>query len=247
MLAAEDAGSRGALRATGLEDRVALVTGAGRGIGLAIARALAEQGARVAVGDLVAPEIEGLLGVAMDVTDEDAVAAAVTEVEHRLGPVEILVCNAGIYRSEALADTTLADWDRMISVNLTGVFLTSRRVLPGMAERGFGRVVIMGSSAGKSGGARNVVGYAAAKAGAMAMAKGLAKEYARTGVLVNALAPALIDTEMIADMRHLESQIPAGRLGTTDDVASVVVFLASDAGSFFTGEVVDVNGGFLID
>ena len=116
-----------------------------------------------------------------------------------------------------------------------------------MADRGFGRVVIMGSSAGKSGGARNVAGYAAAKGGAMAMAKGLAKEYARTGVLVNALAPALIDTEMIADMREMESQIPAGRLGTTDDIASVVVFLTSEHGSYFTGEVVDVNGGFLID
>ena len=183
----------------------------------------------------------------MDVTDEESVDAAVSQVESDLGPIEVLVCNAGVYRTQPFATTSLADWDQMIAVNLTGVFLTGRRVLPGMAERGFGRVVIMGSSAGKSGGAKNVVGYAAAKAGAMAMAKGLAKEYARTGVLINALAPALIDTEMISEMRDLESQIPAGRLGTTDDVAGVVAFLVSDHGSYFTGEVVDINGGFLID
>lgn len=231
----------------GLDGRVALVTGAGRGIGRAIAEGLSQQGARVAVGDVVAPQLDGLVGVKMDVTDEAGVDAAVGRVESELGPIEVLVCNAGIYKSQPLATTTLDDWNQMIAVNLTGVFLTSRRVLPGMAERGFGRVVIMGSSAGKSGGARNVVGYAAAKAGAMAMAKGLAKEYSRTGVLVNALAPALIDTEMISEMRDLESQIPAGRLGTTDDVAGVVAFLASDHGSFLTGEVVDINGGFLID
>lgn len=237
----------GSLRVHGLDGRVALVTGAGRGIGRAIAECLAAQGARVAVGDLRAPALDGLCGVAMDVTDEAGVDAAVTEVERELGPVEVLVCNAGIYQSKALAATTLADWERMIAVNLTGVFLTTRRVLPAMAERGYGRVVVMGSSAGKSGGARNVSGYAAAKAGAMAMAKGLAKEYARTGVTVNALAPALIDTEMIADMRELESQIPVGRLGRPADVAGVVAFLASEHGSYITGEVVDVNGGFLID
>lgn len=246
MLAASAIGPSD-LGVAGLNGRVALVTGAGQGIGRAIAERLTQQGAQVAVGDLRAPAIEGLFGVTMDVTDEASVDAATTTVEAELGPVEVLVCNAGIYRSQPLAATSLADWDRMIAVNLTGVFLATRRVLPGMAERGWGRVVIMGSSAGKSGGAKNVVGYAAAKAGAMAMAKSLAKEYARTGVLVNALAPALIDTEMIADMRELEAQIPAGRLGTPDDVAGVVTFLASEHGSFITGEVVDINGGFLID
>lgn len=246
MVAARIPGQDGLITA-GLDGRVALVTGAGRGIGLAIATGLARQGAHVAVGDLVAPECDGLLGVRMDVTDEENVDTAVSQIENELGPIEVLVCNAGIYRSQSFATTSLADWNQMISVNLSGVFLTCRRVMPGMAARAFGRVVIMGSSAGKSGGAKNVVGYAAAKAGAMAMAKGLAKEYSRTGVLVNALAPALIDTEMISEMRNLESQIPAGRLGTTDDVAGVVAFLASDHGSFFTGEVVDINGGFLID
>lgn len=246
MLAAEDAGPAG-LQVRGLEDRVALVTGAGRGIGRQIAEVLAEQGARVAVGDLAAPRLGALFGVEMDVTDEESVDGAVAAVEDALGPVEVLVCNAGIYQSQPLQTTTLADWDWSIAVNLTGVFLTTRRVVPGMAERGFGRVVIMGSSAGKSGGARNVAAYAAAKAGAMALAKGLAKEYSRTGVLVNALAPALIDTDMIADMRELEAQIPAGRLGRPDDVAAVVAFLTSDHGSFITGEVVDINGGFLID
>lgn len=236
-----------ALRLRGLRGRVALVTGGGGGIGRAIADELRRQGARVAVGDLVAPELPGLLGVTMYVTDEDGVDRAVTQVEEQLGPVELLVCSAGTYRSQPLATATLAYWDALLAVNLTGVFLTCRWVLPSMAERGFGRAVLMGSSAGKSGGARNVAGYAAAKASAMALAKGFAKKYARTEVLVNALAPALIDTDMIAGMRELKEQIPAGRLGTTEDVAGVAAFLLSGHGSYLTGEVVDVNGGFLID
>ncbi|MFI0424071.1 SDR family NAD(P)-dependent oxidoreductase [Spongiactinospora sp. 9N601] len=223
------------------------MTGGGRGIGRCIAETLALQGARVAVGDLEPPDVPGLTGVRMDVTDEGGVAEAVREVEHALGPVEILVCNAGIYRTEPLAETTLRSWEQSLAVNLTGVFLSARQVVPGMAERGYGRVVIMGSSAGKTGGARDTLAYAAAKAGAMALAKGLAKEFAGAGVTVNALAPALVDTDMISEMRELVERIPVGRLGTPQDVADLVAFLVSDHASFITGEVVDINGGFLID
>ncbi len=232
---------------SGVDGRVALVTGGGRGIGRAIADTLARQGARVAVGDLQRPELPGLTGVQLDVTTEDSVTDAVAQVERDLGPIEILVCNAGVYRTETLAETSLSSWEQSLAVNLTGVFLSCRQVLPAMATRGYGRVVIMGSSAGKTGGARNTLAYAAAKAGAMALAKGLAKEFAGAGVTVNALAPALIDTDMIADMRDMASQIPVGRLGTPQDVADLVAFLVSAHASYITGEVVDINGGFLID
>ncbi len=230
-----------------LSGRTALVTGGGRGIGLAIAQTLAFNGAMVGVGDLVAPDVPGLFGMRMDVTDQASVDQAVAGFEEAHGPVDILVCNAGIYRVQALSEITREDWDTVLAVNLTSVFLCAQRVLPAMAERGYGRVIIMGSSAGKTGGARDTLAYAAAKAGAMAVAKGLAKQFAASGVTVNALAPALIDTPMISDMRDFVKFIPVGRLGQPQDIADLVAFLASDRSSYITGEVVDINGGFLID
>lgn len=235
------------LHVEGLEGRVALVTGAARGIGHRITEVLRDQGARVAAGDLAAPDTPGVHGVAMDVTDEDAVDRAFGEVERDLGPVEVLVLNAGIFVIEPFEETTLASWRRSVDVNLTGAFLCARRALPGMRERGYGRVVALGSSAGKTGGAKSVAAYAASKAGVMALAKSIASEYAGTGVTSNALAPALIDTEMISVMPDMRDKVPVGRLGTPDDVAGLVAFLASDHAGYVTGEVVDVNGGFLID
>jgi NAD(P)-dependent dehydrogenase (short-subunit alcohol dehydrogenase family) len=235
------------LRLAGIEGRVALVTGAGRGIGRRIAEVLRDQGARVAVGDLAAPEVHGALGVAMDVTDERAVDAAFARAEGELGPVEILVLNAGVYVIEPLEATSVESWRRSVDVNLTGAFLCARRALPSMRERGFGRLVALGSSAGKTGGAKSVAAYAASKAGVMALAKSIASEYAGSGITSNALAPALIDTEMISGMPDMRDRVPIGRLGTPDDVAGVVAFLCSDHASYVTGEVVDVNGGFLID
>jgi NAD(P)-dependent dehydrogenase (short-subunit alcohol dehydrogenase family) len=235
------------VRLEGIDGRVAFVTGAARGIGRCIAETLRDQGARVAAGDLGAPEIDGVLGVEVDVADETAVDRAFARIEDELAPVELLVLNAGIFVIEPFEETTLASWRRTLDVNLTGAFLCARRALPGMRERGFGRVVAIGSSAGKTGGAKSVAAYGASKAGIMAMAKSIASEYAGTGVTANALAPALIDTDMVAAMPDMRERVPLGRFGTTQEVADVVAFLCSDHSSFITGEVVDVNGGFLID
>jgi NAD(P)-dependent dehydrogenase (short-subunit alcohol dehydrogenase family) len=235
------------VRLEGIEGRVAFVTGAARGIGHCIAETLRDQGARVAAGDLEAPEIDSVLGVEVDVADEAAVDRAFTHIETELAPVDLLVLNAGIFVIEPFEETSLDSWRRTLDVNLTGAFLCARRALPGMRERGFGRVVAIGSSAGKTGGAKSVAAYGASKAGIMAMAKSIASEYAGTGVTSNALAPALIDTDMVAAMPDMRERVPLGRFGTKQEVADVVAFLCSDHSSFVTGEVVDVNGGFLID
>jgi 3-oxoacyl-[acyl-carrier protein] reductase len=235
------------VRLEGIEGRVAFVTGAARGIGRCIAETLRDQEARVAAGDLAAPEIDGVLGVEVDVADETAVERAFARIEEELAPVELLVLNAGIFVIEPFEETSLESWRRTLDINLTGAFLCARRALPGMRQRGFGRVVAIGSSAGKTGGAKSVAAYGASKAGIMAMAKSIASEYAGTGITSNALAPALIDTDMVAAMPDMREKVPLGRFGTTQEVADVVAFLCSDHSSFVTGEVVDVNGGFLID
>ena len=231
----------------GFDGRVAFVSGAARGIGKAIAQTLRDLGARVAVGDLRAPEIDGVLGVELDVTSEASVDMAFTRVERELGTVQILVLNAGIFVIEPFEETTLASWQRSIDVNLTGAFLCAKRALPAMREGGYGRVVAIGSSAGKTGGAKSTAAYGASKAGVMVLAKAIASEYARSGITSNALAPALIDTDMIAAMPDMHDRVPVGRLGTVHDVADTVAFLCSEHAGYITGEVVDVNGGFLID
>lgn len=235
------------IQVEGLTDRVAVVTGAGRGIGQRIAEVLAGNGAKVAALDLEAPDHEGILGIACDVSDEAAIDAAFTQVERELGTVSVLVLNAGIYPIVAFEDTTRELWDKTMAINLTGAFLCARRALPGMREQGYGRLVGIGSSAGKAGGKRSVAAYAASKAGVMTLMKSIANEYAKHGITANALAPALIDTPMIANTRDLVNLIPVGRFGTVEEVASLVAFLASEHAGYITGEVTDINGGFLID
>jgi 3-oxoacyl-[acyl-carrier protein] reductase len=231
----------------GLQGRVAVVTGAARGIGQAIAETLAANGARVAALDLEAPEHVGIRGIACDVVDERAVDAAFSEVERELGTVSVVVLNAGIFPIVPFHETTLETWERTLAINLTGAFLCARRAIPGMREQRYGRVVAIGSSAGKTGGSKSVAAYAASKAGIMAMAKSIANEYAREGITANALAPTLIDTPMIANARDLQDKIPVGRFGKPEEVAALVAFLASEHAAYITGEVTDINGGFLID
>ncbi len=231
----------------GLADRVAVVTGAAQGIGKAIAEMLRANGARVAALDLQAPDHPDILGIACDVSHEQAVDGAFGEVEKALGRVSVLVLNAGIYPIVPFEETTRELWDRTMAVNLTGAFLCARRALAGMREQRYGRIVAIGSSAGKAGGARSVAAYAASKAGLMTMAKSIANEYAAHGITANALAPALIDTDMIADTRDLVSRIPVGRFGKPEEVAALVTFLCSEHAGYITGEVTDINGGFLVD
>ena len=235
------------IQVEGLDGRTAIVTGAGRGIGQRIAEVLAGNGARVAALDLEAPDHAGILGIACDVSDEAAVENAFGDVERDLGAISVLVLNAGIFPIVPFEETTRELWDRTMAINLTGAFLCARRALPAMREAGYGRIIGIGSSAGKAGGSRSVAAYAASKAGVMTLMKSIANEYAKHGITANALAPALIDTPMIADTRDLVSRIPVGRFGTVDEVASLVAFLASEHAGYITGEVTDINGGFLID
>jgi 2-hydroxycyclohexanecarboxyl-CoA dehydrogenase len=235
------------VRLNGIEGRVALVTGAGRGIGRCIAETLRDLGAKTAAGDLQPPAFAGVLGVALDVSDEHSVEEAFGEIERELGAVELLVLNAGIMVAQPFPEVTVEVWSRQLEVNLTGAFLCARRALPAMVDAGSGSIVAVGSSAGKTGGGVAAAAYSASKAGLMTLSKSIAKEYAPHGIRSNAVAPALIDTEMIKGIPDLRGLVPLGRYGTVQEVADVVAFLCSDHSSFMTGEVVDVNGGFVID
>ena len=234
------------VRVEGLEDRVAVVTGGVRGIGLAICRVLVANGARVATLDLTPPEEPGILGVEADVSDEAAVNAAFDEIEAALGQPTVLVLNAGILPLVPLEETSAELWERTLGINLTGAFFCARRALPGMRALGYGRVVGLGAAVGKSGGARSAA-YAASKAGLMTLVKSIAAEYARDGITANVVAPALIDTQLIGATREMAGRVPVGRLGTPEEVAAAVAFLVSSEAGYITGEVLDINGGTLID
>ena len=234
------------IKVDGLDGRVAVVTGAGRGIGQAIAEALRANGAKVAALDLEAPAHPDILGVACDVSDEAAVDEAFGRVEAELGTVSVLVLNAGIFPIVPFVEMTRDIWDRTLEINLTGAFLCAHRAIGGMREQRYGRIIAIGSSAGKSGGAKAVAAYAASKAGIMAMTKSIANEFAREGITANALAPSLIDTPMIAGSRELVDRIPVGRLGKPEEVAALVCFLASEDAAYITGQVLFVDGGMSV-
>ena len=232
--------------------KVALVTGGARGIGLAIARRLADEGCRIGVADLDRESLGELpgewLGVECDVTDEGQVAELVETVERELGPVSILVNNAGVCISQPVPETTLENWEKTLRVNLTSAFLLSKLVLPGMNGRGWGRIINIASMAGKLGGLTSGIAYTASKAGMMGLTKSLARE-AAPGVTSNALAPAFIRTVMTS--AEVEEQyrklIPVGRIGEAEEVAAAVAFLASAHAGYITGETLDINGGMLMD
>jgi 3-oxoacyl-[acyl-carrier protein] reductase len=241
-----------------LEDRVALVTGGARGIGRAIALRLAADGAKVGIVDMAdagadtAAEIERLTGrattfVKADVSKEEQARAAVSAVESALGPTDILVNNAGITRDGLVLVMDESDWDAVLAVNLKGAFLMSKAVLRGMIRRRRGSIIGISSVVGRRGNAGQV-NYSAAKAGLIGLTKSLAREVASRNVRVNAVAPGYIETEMTAALAEaarnaLVGQIPLGRIGTPENVADAVAFLAGDASAFITGAVLAVDGG----
>ena len=236
--------------------KTALVTGAARGIGLAIATRLAADGLRVAMLDQDRAAVEaaapglgaGALALAADVTRAAEVDAAIARIEREWGRLDVLVNNAGITgRSFPIWELTDEDWQRVIDVDLTSVFLCCRAAVKVMLRQGGGRIVNIASIAGKEGNP-TLVPYSTAKAGVIGLTKALAKEVATRGILVNAVAPAVIGTELLKQMETstvelLISKIPMGRAGTPEEVAALVAWLASDQCTFSTGAVYDLSGG----
>ena len=243
----------------GLDGRIALVTGASRGIGRAIAIRLAEEGCDVAVNyntskdaaEEVLMVIRGTgrrsVAVQADVASPEQVETMVTTVEGELGPVDILVNNAGIHKHHKSWEMSVEDWDRIIGVNLTGAYLTSRLLGPRMAERGWGRIVNISSIVADIG-SDHEAHYTASKAGMHGLTKSLALELSPKGVTVNAVSPGWIRTDMTADVVEEEwdealAEIPMGRIGEPEEIASVVAYLSSPESSYVTGQVLHVNGG----
>jgi NAD(P)-dependent dehydrogenase (short-subunit alcohol dehydrogenase family) len=247
-------------------ERVAVVTGAASGMGLAIAKHLAAGGDRVALLDLQAEEAlraaEALreagtqaIGVEADVTDRKALDAALEKVRAELGPVAIMVTAAGVDAFEPFGDIAPESWERVVGVNLTGTFHCLQAAVPDMLEAGWGRMVTISSSSAQSG-SPHMAHYVAAKAGVLGLTRALALELARHGITVNCIPPGMIDTPMlrgaaadgsIASLDKLASRtIPVGRIGTPEEVAATCGFLCSEEAAFITGQVIGVNGGMVL-
>lgn len=244
-----------------LQGKTAVVTGAAGTMGLATVRALLEDGAKVALVDLDAKRLDALarslhgtsLAVCCDIADAAAVRGACRQVEQALGPVEILVNNAGILSNHKSEATDEAEWRRVLSVNLDGAFHWARAVLPGMKSRGWGRIVNVCSLAAKTGGLTAGTAYATSKGALASLTFSLARECAAHGVTVNAIAPAYVKTPMVTDQlneeqrRQLISQIPVGRFCEPEEFAHAVRFLVAPLSGFITGEILDMNGGLHMD
>jgi NAD(P)-dependent dehydrogenase (short-subunit alcohol dehydrogenase family) len=227
--------------------RTVLVTGGNRGIGLSIARAFAEQGDRVAVTHRGTGAAEGLFGVRCDITDADAVDAAFTTIEAELGPVEVLVANAGITDDTLLMRMSEESFTKVLDTNLTGAWRCARRAATKMVRARFGRMIFVSSVVGLYGGPGQV-NYAASKAGLVGMARSITRELGTRNVTANVVAPGFIETDMTAELTEARKAdilkaIPAGRMATTDEVASVITWLASDGAAYVNGAVIPVDGG----
>ena len=228
--------------------RVALVTGGSSGIGAAAARRLLDEGARVASFDLDAEAPEGVLALAGDVARSSDVEAAVAQTHAQLGPIDVLVCSAGVPgASLPTVDVTDEEWRRVMGINADGVFYCNRAVIPRMVERGYGRIVNVASIAGKEG--NPMAGaYSASKAAVIGMTKAIGKDLARTGVIVNCVAPAVIETPILDGITeehigYMVDRIPMGRMGEPEEVAALICWLASEECSFSTGATYDISGG----
>jgi len=245
--------------------RVAVVTGGGSGIGEATCHELASRGHSVAVLDVNARAAQRVsealqaagakaLGLAVDVTDRAAVEDGFSQVRSELGPLGILVTSAGLFAKEPFEEITPKSWSRMIDVNLTGTFHCCQVALPDMVATKWGRLVLISSSSAQRG-SPYLAHYAASKGGVMALTKSLAREYAPLGITVNTIPPSGIETPMQHEWQKagqlpsnevMASNIPVGHLGTGDDIAAAVGFLASEEAGFITGQVLGVNGGSVI-
>jgi 3-oxoacyl-[acyl-carrier protein] reductase len=235
-----------------LNGRIALVTGASRGIGRAVAIGLARLGVNVAINfkthqaeaQATLRQVTSLgrraIAVQADVSRSSEVANMIVTVEKDLGPLDILVNNAGIARHQKIEDTTESDWDEILAVNLKSVFLVSQAVLPGMRARRWGRIINISSGAAQTGG---IVGlhYTASKAGIEGLTRAYASRLVKEGITVNAVAPSLIETDMMPDAESRRKLIPLGRLGRPEEVAEAVIFLAGNG--YMTGQTISLNGG----
>jgi len=246
-----------------LKGKVAIVTGAAQGMGEAVAKLFAQEGAKVVVNDLseqkakkVVEEIKSgggeALAIKADVTDSEGIFRMAEETVARFGTIHILINNAGILRSTKTEEISEEEWDLVINVNLKGTFLCSKVVLPIMKKNRYGRIVNFSSSAGRSVSTLGGVHYTAAKAGVLGFTRQLAKEVASFGINVNSVCPGLIDTEMVRNncspekLRDYERSFPISRLGRPEEVADLVLFLVSDESSYITGASLDINGGDLM-
>ena len=242
-----------------LSDRVAFITGASRGIGKAIALTLSKAGADVAGIDLNLDELKSsmkmiedttgrkAIAVQSDVADSSSVEKGVEETIRVLGRIDILVNNAGITKDNILLRMKDEEWDKVIKINLTGTFNCTKAIIKGMVKQRSGRIISIASVVGAMGNVGQA-NYAASKAGIIGFTKSIAREYANRGITANAVAPGFIETEMTKALSEeirdvLIKQIPAGKLGTPEDVANVVEFLAADEAAYITGQVIHVNGG----
>ncbi len=241
-----------------LSSQVALVTGSARGIGRRIAEALGAGSARLVIADLFDEQVQtcveqlrsagyDAMGIAVNVTDVEAVRAVVKTVTEKLGRIDILVNNAGITRDNLLLRMKDEEWRQVLATNLDGVFFMSREVLPTMLRQHYGRIINIASVVGEMGNPGQT-NYAASKAGLIGFTKALAREVASRSITVNAVAPGYIETEMTAKLgekarQELQNMIPMKRIGNVDDVSSGVCFLASKEAGYITGHVLNINGG----
>jgi 3-oxoacyl-[acyl-carrier protein] reductase len=243
-----------------LTEKVALVTGGGRGLGKAVCLTLAKEGAHIAIGDINLADAESVAGlvkqvgrkavaVRVDVSRVNEVKALVAQTIETFGTIDILVNNAGIFHKGPVAEMSEEVWDKVLDVNLKGTFLCSREVLPTLKQKRAGKVISIASLAGEVGGILAGSNYAASKAGVICFTKSLAKELAPFGINVNCIAPGVIDTEMTQAFprEDLKKSIPLGTLGEPQDVANGVLFFASEESKYITGETLNINGGIHMD